>query len=87
LTDVDIQNIRAETLPQSIFDVVTLRAVERLPEVLPAAANLLARNGRLALLISSPQLDPIHSKLPILTWDAPIPIPQSQSRLLLVGHL
>jgi 16S rRNA (guanine527-N7)-methyltransferase len=85
LTDINIQNTRAQTLPPSTFDVVTLRAVERLPEVLPAAARLLAPQGRLALLISSPQLNPTRSTLPHLTWQPPIPIPQSQSRLLLVG--
>ena len=86
LTDIDIQNARAETLPPSTFDVVTVRAVERLPKVLPAAANLLAPSGRLALLISSSQLEPTRSTLPGLTWDTSIPVPESQSRILLVGH-
>ncbi len=85
LTDINIQNARAETLPPSTFDVVTLRAVERLANILPVAANLLAPQGRLALLIASSQLDAIRSTLPSLAWDHPIPIPQSQSRLLLIG--
>jgi 16S rRNA (guanine527-N7)-methyltransferase len=87
LTDINIQNARAETLPPSTFDVVTLRAVERLPKVLPTAASLLAPAGRLALLISASQLDTARSTLPHLTWNPPIPIPQSESRLLLVGNL
>jgi 16S rRNA (guanine527-N7)-methyltransferase len=87
LTDINIQNARAETLPPSTFDVVTLRAVERLPKVLPTAANLLAPSSRLALLISSSQLEPTRSTLPSLTWDPPIPIPESQSRQLLIGHV
>jgi 16S rRNA (guanine527-N7)-methyltransferase len=87
LTDINIQNVRAQTLPQSTFEVVTLRAVERLPDVLPTAANLLAPQGRLALLIALPQLDLTRSTLPNLTWETPIPIPQSQSRILLVGRL
>jgi 16S rRNA (guanine527-N7)-methyltransferase len=85
LTDINIQNARAETLPPATFDVVTLRAVERLPEILPTAANLLAPGGRLALLIASAQLETTRSTLPILAWSQPIPIPQSQSRILLVG--
>jgi 16S rRNA (guanine527-N7)-methyltransferase len=85
LTDINIQNVRAQTLPPGSFDVVTLRAVERLPEVLPVAAHLLAPQGRLALLISSSQLDPTRSTLPHLAWEAPIHIPQSKTRLLLVG--
>ncbi len=86
LTDINIQNARAETLPPSTFDVVTLRAVERLPKVLPVAATLLAPNGRLALLIASNQLDATRSHLPNLYWDPPIPTPQSRSRRLLIGH-
>jgi 16S rRNA (guanine527-N7)-methyltransferase len=86
LTNVNIQNVRAETLPLSTFDVVTLRAVERLPKVLPTAASLLTPSGRLALLIASNQLDAARSHLPNLSWDRPIPSPQSQSRLLLIGH-
>jgi 16S rRNA (guanine527-N7)-methyltransferase len=85
LTDINIQTARAETLPPSAFDVVTLRAVERLPRILPAAATLLAPQGRLALLIASPQLESTRSSLPNLTWHSPIPIPQSQSRILLIG--
>ena len=86
LTDINIQNARAETLPPSTFDVVTLRAVERPSKVLPVAADLLAPSGRLALLIASSQLEAARSTLPQINWDPPIPIPQSQSRLLLVGR-
>jgi 16S rRNA (guanine527-N7)-methyltransferase len=85
LTDINIQNARAETLPPATFDVVTLRAVERPSEILPVAAALLARNGRLALLISSSQLEKTTQTLPNLSWAPPIPIPQSQSRVLLIG--
>jgi 16S rRNA (guanine527-N7)-methyltransferase len=87
LMDINIQAVRAEALPPSTFDLVTLRAVERLPKVLPTAANLLAPSGRLALLISSSQLDTARSTLPHLTWSPPIQVPQSESRLLLVGNL
>jgi 16S rRNA (guanine527-N7)-methyltransferase len=85
LTDVNIQNARAETLPPSTFDVVTLRAVERLPQVLPVAARLLAPQGRLALLISTSQLESTRTTLPNLHCPPPSPIPQSKSRILLVG--
>ena len=85
LTDINIQNARAETLTPSTFDVVTLRAVERFPDVLPVAAALLTSSGRLALLIASSQLDQARSSLPHLFWQPPIPVPESRSRLLLVG--
>jgi 16S rRNA (guanine527-N7)-methyltransferase len=86
LTDIDIQNVRAETLPPSSFDVVALRAVERLHEVLPVAANLLTPGGRLALLISSAQQEAIASTLLNFDWKPPTPIPNSESRQLLVGQ-
>ncbi len=86
LTDINIQNIRAKALPPVNFDIVTLRAVERLTDVLPTAAKLVAPSGRLALLIASAQLEAVRSTLPYVTWDPPIPIPQSKSRLILVGH-
>ncbi len=85
LTDINIQNARAETLPPFTFDVVTLRAVERLTNILSAAATLLAPGGRLALLIASSQLESVRATLPNLSWAHPIPIPQSQSRQLLIG--
>ena len=86
LTDINIQNARAQTLPPSTFDVVTLRAVERMAKALPVAANLLAPSGLLALLIASSQLETTRSALPNLAWQPPIPIPQSKSRLLLLGR-
>ncbi len=86
LTDVNIQNVRAESLPPSAFDVVTLRAVERFPQALLTAATLLAPAGRLALLISSSQRAATHSSLPNFTWHSPIPIPQSASRVLLLSQ-
>jgi 16S rRNA (guanine527-N7)-methyltransferase len=86
LTDVNIQNVPAETLPSASFDVVTIRAVEHLAKILPAAASLLAPAGRLALLISSSQLETIHATLPAFTWADPIPVPLSHSRILLITH-
>jgi 16S rRNA (guanine527-N7)-methyltransferase len=86
LTDVDIKNARAENIaPTQTFDIVTLRAVERFTDALPIAARLLAPTARLTLLIAAPQLEATRSVLPTLTWTQPIPIPQSHSRLLLVG--
>jgi len=84
LTDINIQNARAETLKEE-FDVVTLRAVERFETILPIAASRVAPAGRLALLIGTPHLPQAHSPLPAITWSDPNPIPQSQSRVLLLG--
>ena len=85
LTDVNILNVRAEEVAQR-FDLVTLRAVERFVETLPDAARLLAPAARLALLITAPQIKAARSILQNVSWDAPLPIPGSKSRILLVGR-
>ena len=85
LTDVDIQNTRAEALTGKTFNVVTLRAVERFETILPTAAALLAPGGRLALLIGSTQAETARKTLPDLTWTDPAPIPDSRARVLLTA--
>ncbi len=85
LTDVDIQNARAETLPPSSFSVVTLRAVERFDSILPVAASLLAPSGRLALLIGDSQQAQAHKLLPKFVWSEAFPIPNSRNRIVLTG--
>jgi 16S rRNA (guanine527-N7)-methyltransferase len=85
LTDVNIQNTRAESVPGP-FDVVTLRAVEHFAAILPTAAALVAPSGRLALLISTAQQPQAHETLPHFSWSNPTPIPRSRSRILLVAR-
>jgi 16S rRNA (guanine527-N7)-methyltransferase len=85
LTDVNIQNARAETLTGKAFDVITLRAVERFESILPAAAALVRPAGRLALLIGASQQTQAQTSLPQFTWFKPIPIPCSTVRILLTG--
>jgi len=86
LTDVDIQNARAEALPASSYDVVTLRAVERFEAILPVAASLAANDGRLALLIGLAQLPQLRLALPFHNIAAPLPIPSSSSRILAIAQ-
>jgi len=88
LTNINLFPARAEqlTATHTLFDVVTLRAVERFTEILPTAATLLAPGGRLALLISASQQGQAHSALPNLTWQFPIPIPQSTNRIFQLAH-
>jgi len=87
LTDINIQNSRAEALTSATFDLVTLRAVESFATILPVAAGLVAPGGRLALLISTAQLEPARSALPQFAWSNPEPIPLSRNRILVVASL
>ncbi len=77
------RNARQDFQPP--FDVVTLRAVERFPAVLPQAASLVASGGRLALLIGSIQQAHALATLPTFRWSPPSAIPMSTSRTLLIG--
>jgi 16S rRNA (guanine527-N7)-methyltransferase len=82
LTDIDLFAGRAEDFP-STGDVVTLRAVERFDSIVPVALRLLSRTGRLALLIGSSQIPDAQSHP--LQWQAPVPLPASNARCLLIG--
>lgn len=84
LTGVNIQNTRAENV-ETEFDLVTLRAVEQFETILPIAASLLAPSALISLLISTAQL-PKALSTPKVVWRPPIPLPQSTSRVLLVGE-
>lgn len=86
LTDINIQNSRAESLPPRSYDVVTLRAVERFESVIPIGASLLAEGGRLALLIGASQVPQLRAALPLHDISALLPIPSSSSRVLAVAQ-
>jgi 16S rRNA (guanine527-N7)-methyltransferase len=86
LSDATVLNTRAEDVPPAIYDVVTLRAVERFELILPTAARLVAPGGRLALLIGSSQLDLARATLADWSWHEPVPIPLSDSRILAIAE-
>jgi 16S rRNA (guanine527-N7)-methyltransferase len=90
LTNVNVITDRAEALaarPDFLrAEIVTLRAVESFDTILPQAAALLAPSGTLALLIGAAQI-PKLAALPDVKWNSPIPVPQSQSRVLSIGVL
>lgn len=85
LINVDVFARRVSEF-QKFGDVVTLRAVERFDAILPSAAGLLGRSGRLAVLIGEPQLDRARHLVPSMRWEPPIKLPQSSSRFLLLGR-
>jgi 16S rRNA (guanine527-N7)-methyltransferase len=67
-------------------DVVTLRAVERFPSILPTAANLLRPDGRLCLLIGQDQILNAAAILPKLRWAQPVAMPLASKRVVQIGH-
>ena len=83
--NVEVVAARAETL-QKQADLVTLRAVEKFDEVLPVAARLVRPGGRIALLIGIGQAGTAH-QLPEFQWQEPVKVPQSRTRVVLVGNL
>jgi 16S rRNA (guanine527-N7)-methyltransferase len=89
LSDVTVLNSRVEILveqhPSPTADLVTLRAVEEFDSVLPIAARLTPPGGRLGLLIGSAQVSRAAELLPGWSWQNPLPIPQSDSRVELSG--
>lgn len=85
LADVNVFDRRAEDYPVASAAVVTMRAVERFEFILPTAARLINPGGRLALLIGVNQVSQAKASAADFQWDPPIPIPQSDSRVLQVG--
>jgi 16S rRNA (guanine527-N7)-methyltransferase len=83
LTNINVFAARAEAWNDTA-DLVTLRAVERFADVLPAARKLVRPAGRLALLIGNAQT-PEARKLAGFTWSEPLAVPQSRTRVLFVG--
>ena len=77
LTNVEIWAARAESMPPARqFDTVTLRAVDNMPAAIAAAAPRAAHE--LLLLAGTPPELP-----PTFTLQPPIPIPNTQTSLLL----
>ena len=83
--DIDVYCGRAEDFPAGSPDIVTLRAVERFDSALPYAARLVAPGGRLGLLLGEAQASRVAAVCPEFSWQEPIPIPLSTSRVILIG--
>ena len=83
LTEINVFSGRAEDLAITA-DLVTMRAVDRFERSLPLATHLLNATGTLALLIGASQVSAANS-LGSIHWRTPLPLPLSNSRLLLLG--
>ncbi len=77
---------RAESL-QTEFDCVILRAVDKMPQAVAAAAKLVSPQGWLALMTTDAALAELKVAAgPQLHWDAPIRLPGSESKILALGR-
>lgn len=86
LSGVRVVADRAEQLSERA-SLVVLRAVERFEQILPVAHKLMAPTGRIAILIGEGQIETASSVLVGVQWENPFPLPLSQRRSLLIGHL
>ncbi len=84
LHNVRVFNRRAEDYSERA-ELVVMRAVEKFESSVPLAAGLVSQDGRLAMMIGKAQVDRVKDMLSSWRWLEPIVIPESQSRVLLVG--
>ncbi len=73
---------RAEDLPIK-FDCVTLRAVDRMPQAVQAAAKLIRPGGWLALMTTDAELPALQSAAgAAFTWPPPTPLHGATARVI-----
>jgi 16S rRNA (guanine527-N7)-methyltransferase len=77
---------RVEDMPASqCFDCITLRAVDNMKAALAGAVPRLASGGTMAVLTTENQRVAVLAETLTIIWSEPIPIPQSDQRILLLG--
>ncbi len=79
---------RAEDLKER-FDCITLRAVDKMEKAIPAAIDLLAPAGWLAILTTreeTPTIQTQANQSARIDWGAPQPLPPASNRILLLGQ-
>lgn len=85
INDAEVFCGRAEDWRDTV-NIVTLRAVEKFESALESAAAIVAKEGKLCLLIGASQVSTAKTKLGT-SWrfTAPVPIPLSDVRVASVG--
>jgi 16S rRNA (guanine527-N7)-methyltransferase len=77
---------RAETLLNR-FDCVTLRAVDRMPQAVVAAASLVSPSGHLALMTTFQELEALQAAAgSLFAWDQPAKLPWGEDRCFSIGR-
>ena len=69
---------------EPLADCITARAIGQFPSLLGWSAKALAPGGKVVLWVTLDHVPAIQA-IPDWTWQKPIPVPQSQRRVLLVG--
>jgi 16S rRNA (guanine527-N7)-methyltransferase len=81
-----VHSARAETTDGG-FDCVTLRAVDRMDKAVQLASRLVSPGGCLALMTTGPELPILEAAAgQSWTWDKPIPLPDGENKLLVLGR-
>ena len=84
LKNAKVFNRRAEDNSER-SELVVMRAVEKFESSVTLAAGLVSPEGRLAIMIGKVQIDHTQAILPKWKWREPVAVPESKSRVLLVG--
>lgn len=78
---------RMETLPpERVYDAITMRAVEKMPDAIPIAARHVAPGGWLLLMTTREDAPALSQAAPEMAWQDAIPIPESDARVVLLGQ-
>ena len=85
ILNAEVYNGRVEGL-EGRFEGVTLRAVDKMQEACREAIHLVAPSGYLVLFLSDEAVKNTVSAFDQFRWDAPILLPASQRRELLIGQ-
>lgn len=81
----EVYHGRVQSLPVSRkYDVITLRAVDKMPEALREGASRVI--GTLAVMTNLPEVSGYGALIPELAWRDPIALPESTSSVLLIGE-
>ena len=87
LVQTNVYAGRVEDMPAGQqFDLVTLRAVDKMGLALRAAYLRIKIRGWMAVLTSQRETSTLQSSLPAMEWSEPEAIPGSEQRILMLGR-
>ncbi len=84
LNGIEVHANRAEDLSKK-FDVVAMRAVDGQESLLQPASTLLRSGGLMLLMLGTKASETSTQALPDFKWAEPVLIPDSKSRIVLIG--